>query len=303
MVYSLWFMVYDCCSGVRVSNPPSLGVRVFNPQIAGARISNPLYIIKATLLVVLFTVHLTARGQIPASLNVGEAVTFDVYFKWGLLMPRAGEAVISFNKDNTVKDATYCYRLLFRTAKFFDSFFAMRDTLSSYYDTRNKLLYSCKRTNDGGYYSVDELRFSYFGQETRVHSRRYTATRVKLDTVLTSNNYLTDMLGAFYYMRSLERASLKIGDTFDITTAIGRDFVNIRFVYQQKSVIERGGVKYNTCYFKVEIHDEAFENAGLAAEVWVSDDDNYIPIKIRSKLKIGYAEIYYKSSSNLAHTI
>ena len=36
-----------------------------------------------------------------------------------------------------------------------------------------------------------------------------------------------------------------------------------------------------------------------AAEVWIGDDENHIPVKIRAKLKIGAAEVYYKDSYNL----
>lgn len=242
-----------------------------------------------------------AFAQIPASLNPGEAVTFDVYFKWGLIMPRAGEATISFKRNNSVPKASYQYRLLFKTAKFFDNFFSMRDTLSGYYSDKSQLIYSDKRTNDGDYYSVDELFFSYKDNATTVHSRRYTLSRVKIDTTMTAEGFVTDLLGAFYFLRSVDRKTLNSGDVFDATTAIGRDLVKIRYIYQNQSIIERGNFKYNTRYFKIDIHDDAFENVTTAAEVWVSDDDNFIPIKIRTKLKVGYAEIYYKSSSALAH--
>ena len=32
---------------------------------------------------------------------------------------------------------------------------------------------------------------------------------------------------------------------------------------------------------------------------WIGDDENHIPVKIRAKLKIGAAEVYYKDSYNL----
>jgi len=257
---------------------------------------------KHIIIFIAFVFHLTLFGQsdLPKSLNPGESVTFDVYFKWGLIMPRAGEAILSFNKDYSIKDATYQYRLLFKTAKFFDNFFSMRDTLSSYYNEKNQLIYSAKRTNDGGYYSIDKLFFNYHEQHTTVHSLRYTINNVKIDTTMTVQGFVTDLLGAFYFLRGIDRNTLKSGDTFNAITAIGRDLVKVKYIYNNQSIIEHGNVKYNTRYFKIDIYDNAFESTNTAAEVWVSDDDNFIPIKIRSKLKVGYAEIYYKTSSSLA---
>jgi len=249
------------------------------------------------------TCYVTTNSQtaIPKSLNPNEAVTFDVNFKWGLIMTRAGEAVISFKRDSLVRDASWRYQLLFKTTKFYDNFFTMRDTLSSFYNDESQIVFSSKRTDDGGYYSIDELSFTYEDLQTKIHSIRYTKTRVKIDTMLICDSFVTDMLGAFFYLRGINRLNIKSGDVFNAITAIGRDLIKISFNYHGRTVIDRGGEKYNTCYFKVDIHDSAFESSHAAAEVWVSDDDNFIPVKIRSKLKIGYAEIYYKSASSLAH--
>ena len=219
-------------------------------------------------------------------------------------MPRAGDALFSFNKDNSVAKASSRYEMSFKTAKFFDSFFKMRDTLACYYDNDNRLIYSRKGSDEGGYYSVDELTFNYENENTSIHSLRYTPSRVRIDTVLTvESGDVTDLLGALYYLRNIDFAKLRGGETFPITVAIGRDLVKVQFVYQHQAIVEHGKAKYNTLYFKANIYDDAFESTSASAEVWIGNDENYLPVKVRSKLKIGYAEIYYKESSNLAHPL
>jgi hypothetical protein len=238
-----------------------------------------------------------------STMNLGESITYEVYFKWGPLIPRAGDATFTYNHDSSVENAVARYELLFRTVKFFDNFFKMRDTLSSYYNKDNKLIYSSKRTNEGDYYSIDELRFQYGAENTRIHSLRYTPTRVKIDTTLTTMEEATDLLGAIYYLRGIDRAQLKSGDTFPLGIAIGRDLVNMLLVYKNQSIVERGKVKYNTLHFEIDIYDDAFESAKTSAELWMGDDDNFLPVKVRSKLKIGYVEVYYKKSANLKHPL
>ncbi|MDR3309405.1 MAG: DUF3108 domain-containing protein, partial [Tannerella sp.] len=73
-------------------------------------------------------------AQPPASMKYGESVSYDAYFKWGLVMSRAGEAIISCSSVEDEAEAVTCYNMDFKTTKFFDNFFKMRDTLTCYYD-------------------------------------------------------------------------------------------------------------------------------------------------------------------------
>ncbi|MDR0835587.1 MAG: DUF3108 domain-containing protein [Tannerella sp.] len=238
-----------------------------------------------------------------SSLKSGEKVNFDLYFKWGVVMARAGDATISYSNNNTVPDATSRYRLTFKTAKFFDGIFKMRDTLDTYFNDNYQLIYSRKGSDEGGYYLIDEMRFKHEAEATEIYSKRYTPTKVKIDTTITATGEVVDMLGAIFLLRGLDRKQLQSGDTYSFMVAVGNDFVKVTFVYQNQSIVERENVKYNTRYFKIDIQDEAFASTKTSAEVWVGDDDNFLPVKVRSKLKIGYAEIYYKNSTGLANPL
>ena len=78
--------------------------------------------------------------------------------------------------------------------------------------------------------------------------------------------------------------------------------MNISFRYTGQKIVEREDyLKYRTRHFYIDIYDEAFTQSKAAAEIWVGDDENHIPIKIRAKLKIGAAEVYYKNSQGLRY--
>jgi hypothetical protein len=245
-------------------------------------------------------------------MKYGENVSYDAYFKWGLVLSRAGEAVISCSADDySVKDAVTCYQMLFKTTKFFDNFFKMRDTLVCHFDSSNRLLYSKKASDEGDYYSIDEVTFKHSeksvnqsdSKSAEIHSLRYTPKRVRIDTVLRVEGDVADFLGAMYFLRRIDRNRLSSGATYPLTIAIGRALIKMKFCYQNQAIVEHGGRKFNTRYFTLDIYDDTFASPTASAEVWVGDDDNFIPVKIRSKLRIGYAEIYFKSSSNLAHPL
>lgn len=234
----------------------------------------------------------------------GEEVRYELFFKWGVLMPRAGQATLSMRNARYEEQPAYHYRLLFHTSGMFEKIFTMRDTIDCYFSPDLLLLRSEKRVDENDYYLVDALTFSYEKGRTSARSHRYTATRTKIDTMLVSEQYMFDMLGATLYLRSLNWEKMKQGDEFPFHVAIGRDRINISFRYTGQAIVERNEtLKYRTRHFFIDIYDDAFTQSKAAAEIWIGDDENHIPVKIRAKLKIGAAEVYYKSSSGLRYPL
>jgi hypothetical protein len=235
----------------------------------------------------------------------GEGIVYDLYFKWGIIMPRAGLARF------TVKDARYEgkqaweYKLTFNTAGMFDRIFKMRDTLATWFTPDCRLLFSDKHTDEGGYYLVDEMSFSPpSGNKIAVHSRRYTRNQTKIDTTLVvDQGCVFDMMAATMYLRSIRWKDLKINDEFPFQVVVGRDLVRVRFRYTGQAIVTSSGetLKYRTHHFYIDVYDPAFEQSREAAEVWMGDDENHIPIRVRAKLKIGAAEVYFKEEKNLQY--
>lgn len=246
-----------------------------------------------------------AHAQCPPWNDVfyhGERMDYEVSFKWGLLLSKAGIATFSVKEVPFRNEPAWEYKLLFRTQGLFEKVYRMRDTLTTYYTPNRQLLYSSKRTHEGGYYLVEELTFRYDRLQTKAHSLRYTPTTTKIDTVLTSTGCMFDMMAACMHLRSLDWEEMQRGDRFDFKIAVGRDIVHASFRYTGPEILEPSGVsKYNTRHFFIDIYDEAFSQKKEAAEVWVGDDANRLPIKVRAKLKIGAAEVYLKDTYNLQH--
>ena len=235
--------------------------------------------------------------------NPGEEVQYELYFKLGFLMPRAGIATLSIQNTSFENQSAYLYRLLFQTSGIIERIYKMRDTIDCHFSPKMLLLQSEKRVNENDYYLIDNLRFSYDKNQIKAHSHRYTLTQTKIDTLLVANEpYMFEMLGATLYLRSLDWTLMKNGDRYPFQVAIGKDVVNISFRYTGQQIVERNNeLKYRTHHFYIDIYDEAFTQSKAAAEVWISDDENHLPIKIRAKLKIGAAEVHYKTSKGLRH--
>ena len=118
--------------------------------------------------------------------NPGERINYEIYFKWGLIMSRAGTAAMSINETQFKGKDAFHYQLLFNTSGLFEKVYTMRDTLECFFTPDMLLLHSEKRVNENDYYLIDELTFSYPDESIVARSHRYTPPRTKIDTLLVS---------------------------------------------------------------------------------------------------------------------
>lgn len=210
---------------------------------------------------------------------------------------------MDFRKTNENNTPGYSYRLLFHTTGMFESIYKMRDTLASFHDNNMILTRSGKHSNEGGYYSIDRITFDYKKEGVSAHSLRYTPTRVRIDTTLTAEGCAFDMMSSLLYLRSLNYEKMNNGDRFSFKVMIGRDVVNVGFHYRGQAILERDNAKFKTRHFTMDIYDDVFEQSESAAEIWIGDDENRIPVRVRAKLKLGAAEAFYTSSSGLKYPL
>lgn len=239
-------------------------------------------------------------GQI--NMQPGEKIDYDIYFKWGILNPKAGSAQISYSATEYNQKDAYLYKLIFKTAGIAEKVYKTRDTLTNVYSSDHILLKAAKHTREKDRYNIDETTFDYRQSKTYARMRRYDLTRTKADTTYTVDGCLLDMLSSTFFVRNIDWEKLKPEDSFSATIVSGKSLVKIIIRYKGQRILEISeNVKYNTCYFSIEVDDKTFESN--STELWMSDDKNHIPLKIKTKLSIGAAEVYYNSSKGLQYPL
>ena len=232
----------------------------------------------------------------------GEVLNFDIRYKYGLVMLKAGTAKFRVNTSTLNNQPTYRSSLDFRTSSFFDKIFKIRDTLYSHASKPELMpLYHKRSVNEGNTHFNEEvfiLKHSPDYSEARV--KRERNNEIRFDTIVSSNNLGYDLLNLFVFIRTLDYSKLKKGDSFQLTAFMDKSNINIILHYVGKSVIDKSSkIKYKTHKFDVDIADKAFNTSKKSLEIWISDDDNRVPLKLKAQLKIGAAEADLSSHSNL----
>ncbi|MDR0614344.1 MAG: DUF3108 domain-containing protein [Dysgonamonadaceae bacterium] len=233
----------------------------------------------------------------------GEILKYNIRFKWGLVMVKAGTANYAVQGSSYENNSAYKTTLDFRSSPFFDGVFKIRDTLFSYMNTDLEPLYHIRKINEGKTRFQEEVFvIDHDVNYTKVRVRRQSAETVKFDTLLVSDNAGYDMLSIFAFARTLDYPNLEQNQTFRISSFVGTDKVNITVHFKGQAILEKSeSVKYKACRLSVDIGDSAFNETKNAMEIWVSDDKNHIPLKIKAKLKIGAAEADLTSWQNLKY--
>lgn len=233
----------------------------------------------------------------------GEEIQMSVYFRWGLLMPKAGSAILYMDESSYNGNKTMRQQLTFKTTSFFDKIYSMRDTVDTHYDSDYAPIYYLKKADEDGYFLWDEMIFNYNNDTATVSTKRWDRRRTKIDTTHVVEGCLFDALSVSMYLRGLDVELMEIGTEFPTNFIMGRDVIKVRYRYGGQEIVERGDNLYRTRKFYMDVEDDAVTQTKNALEIWLSDDENKIPIKMRVKLKIGAAEAYYTKSKGLRYPL
>ncbi len=238
--------------------------------------------------------------------NIGEELEYNIYFKYGIVMAKAGSAAHKITASSFQGQPTIKSELSFRTSSTFDKIYKIRDTLQSHALMNAngfKPIYHKKYLHEGKTHYIEDLFFRQFSPAySEVRSVRQTAERVKFDTILFSEGPGYDIVNIFFFVRLLDYSNPVPGQTFSIVNFMGKDVVRLKIRYQGQTILRKSETeKFKTLKFNIDIIDKAFEESKDAMEVWISDDDNRLPVKMKAKLKIGAAEAELSGYANLKH--
>lgn len=253
-----------------------------------------------------FPVYATGNQKEDLPFAPGEQLSFDIHYKWGIIMAKAGTAKYSISESKYGNNPVFRSTLSFRTSSGFDKIFKIRDTLHSYTNMNLEPVYHKKFLHEGNSNYVEELIFQEYGSKsTKARSLRYHMDgSVWFDKTLESQSIAFDMVGIFMFARTLDYENLTPGTTISLCSFVGRDMVKMKARYRGQVILEKGSdKKYKALKFDLDVIDDAFETNKSAIELWISDDPNRLPLRIKAKLKIGAAEADLSSFSGNKYPI
>jgi hypothetical protein len=209
----------------------------------------------------------------------GEKLLFKL--KWGAIS--AGEASLEVKElDNIQGVEAYHFVMKARSNSFFDVFFKVRDHVVSYTD---------KGMNHSLYYKKDQLE-GKTKRNIRVHfdwdkkEAEYNSINKKSKTISLMPGTF-DPLAIFYFTRTLD---LLKKDEFQrpVTDGSKNMLGKLKILGREKISVDAG--TFDTLLLEPDLQrvEGVFKKKERAKIlVWVTDDERKLPIKLKSKAKVG----------------
>lgn len=96
-----------------------------------------------------------------------------------------------------------------------------------------------------------------------------------------------DLLSTFYWIRTIDFTNLKKGDKIPVKMAIDDEEYDMYVRYDGKEVYETKLGKFNCVKLKPLLVEGKVFDEGEGMTIWVTDDQNRIPVRVESDLLVG----------------
>ena len=108
-----------------------------------------------------------------------------------------------------------------------------------------------------------------------------------------------DLLGAFYYCRTMDFSKAKPGDIFTIPTFFDFENHNLQVKFLGKEVISTTFGNFNTLKFMPIVQEGRVFKEKEDMNIWLSDDENKVPIRLKTDLLFGHLKADLVVAKNL----
>lgn len=235
--------------------------------------------------------------------QAGEALTYSIYYYFMGVWVGAGD--VTFSVANGAFNGVPCYHFkgFGTTHPRYDWFYKVRDTYESYARTADLLPYHFIRdVSEGGFYYREENIYDY-GDSLIYSVLKVKEDPIQLDTIAIKPQSF-DVLSLVYHARSIPFNQYRIGDKIPIRMVIDREIFDLYVRYLGTDTYEHDDFGDIECYvFSPLLVKGSIFKEGEGMRVYVSKDENRIPIYIESEIRVGQIRSELKAYEGLKYPL
>ncbi len=185
-----------------------------------------------------------------------------------------------------------------KSSGFLSLFFKVEDYYETYIDTEKVQPYRfIRKINEGGYKKNIEINFDHDKKEAFVFNKKHNTKEF-----FKTKEKVQDMMSAFYYLRNnIETSNLKIGDEKIINMFFDNENFKFKLKFLGKEVVKSKIGKIRCLKFRPYVQADRVFKEEESLTVWVSDDDNRMPVKIKADILVGSIEADLDAFKGLKH--
>ena len=227
----------------------------------------------------------TKSGALPFA--PGEDLSYTLSYKWNAVNTDVATASLKLDTVSFGGKTVYYSRMVARTKPFFDTFFKAREDFQSWFSYENGRPIKYTRNTLEGNYTANNLYL--YNWNTRKISATWQFNgkdKHTKDLPLTDCTY--DLPSIIYFLRRMDTSNLQAGRSYRVTYGIDDDVYLISLTFKGRETKNIKGIgKVKCLHFGCNVVAGEMFSGNEDAQLWVSDDNNHIPIYFMAPLKVG----------------
>jgi len=230
-------------------------------------------------------------GKVDPAFKAGEELVYRV--RYGMIT--AGEASLKVENSDVKFNNRPVYRMVAqgRTSGAFDFFKKVRNRYDSYIDKKNLTPYLyTENVREGSYTRNDKARF--YQDERKVVSNEGT---------FKGNVQTFDIVSAYYFARNLDLSGIRPGKSFTMSYFLNDGISDLSITYVGKETIKTPSGYVRCLKFNPSIAPGRIFRKDSRLFLWITDDENRVPVKAQADLRVGSATMELISAKGLKEPI
>jgi hypothetical protein len=229
--------------------------------------------------------------------KAGEKLVYKMYYNWGIIWVPAGEV----NFEVTESKDHYEIKAVGQTYKSYENIFKVNDYFYTRVDKKTLLPAGfVRRVEEGNYRAYDSI---YFDQARNMAISFNGKTKESTKSqVFRFDDCMQDLISNIYFLRNMDTKVFSGNAKLEIKLFFDKEVypVSMRYEGKENKEIKQLG-HFKTLKIVPDLIAGNVFKKGDNMTLWVSDDNNHIPLMIESPVSVGSVKAVLKSYSGLKH--
>ncbi|MDH5379547.1 MAG: DUF3108 domain-containing protein [Cyclobacteriaceae bacterium] len=234
--------------------------------------------------------------------NPGEQIFFKVTFGWFTI----GKAEMKVDTRSYEMNGRDCYKIDVhgKTSGMVDWIAQVDDRWGTYLDKNAFVPHKAYRYIKEGNYRKNEItKFDHLTDMIEVTVLDRKTGAYGNPKYYEAANNIHDMIGGFFYFRTVDFTKMKKGDSFLMTGFYEDTFYDMKIIYAGKEKINTKMGTINTIKIIPVMPENSLFDGEDSIVAWLSDDANKIPVKVSAEMFIGSAGFEVTEVRNLRNKL
>jgi hypothetical protein len=225
-----------------------------------------------------------------------------LYYKASVGFINAAEATFQIDpKLHTINGRkSYKIDIYAKTIGIFDVLQRVRDNWGSYMDSADMVPHQAYRYIEEGRYRKNEIvHFDQQNKKAVVHKLEKETRKLKETVDFEVPENVQDLVSGYYYFRLIDFTKYQKGDTIAIRGFFDNELYDLKIIYEGREKVNTSIGDFNALVFYPIMEKNKIFRSDNPVKLWVSDDRNHIPLKIKANMVVGSLNVDIKGYQNV----